>query len=284
MQLHTRILEQRDLERNLKLCRKQCRFYRLSKTQMHETPLGSWSFPMLLVTRILQNVQTLSTKSETRAIRGVCAPLCGLRKRARHATWLLFFCLGGSALAADSPTHDSDLDLEKQIFIWRQAALHAPYPFFSSSKCELPIYRQYVSTNGHVKYSCTACGLLEYLLTCLNHPGIAVIVWGELNLMHPHHFRLTSQLSPTTIIASINQIAHLDVTFHDFISLTGLGQLVQSGLGAQRNALRGNTPEALQAKSCYFVVNEALRLTENFSDQGLGFIWAFSLKCEFGSD
>lgn len=182
MQLYTRILKQSDLERNLKFCCKQCRFYRLYKTQMYETHLGSWSFPMLLVTQILQNVQTLSTKSETYTIRGVYAPLCGLHKRARHKRHGCFF-RSGWKLAGSRLTY-SWLWFrpgKTNFYLTTSSPLRSLYVFFSMYqvfKCELPIYRQYVSTNRHVKYSCTACGLFEYLLKCLNHPGIAVIVWS----------------------------------------------------------------------------------------------------------
>lgn len=84
----------------------------------YETPLGSWSFPMLLVIWILQKFQTFEhlTVKHTQSWVYVSGT--------DTSEMVAFFCLGGSSVAADSPTHDSDLDLEKQIFIWRQAGLH----------------------------------------------------------------------------------------------------------------------------------------------------------------
>lgn len=91
------------------------------KPKYLKPPLGSWSFPMLLVIWILQNFQTfehLTVKHTQSWNSGVYV------SGPDTSEMVAFFCLGGISVAANSPTHDSDLDMEKQIFIWRQAVLH----------------------------------------------------------------------------------------------------------------------------------------------------------------
>lgn len=117
MQLYTMIIMQRDLKRNFKICCKQCRIYnRLYETMYVKPPwvlILSHAHPYLHSQKFPDYEPPTVKHTQSKVFMHYSGVYVSGLDTSEVAA---FFCLGGNSVAADSPTHDSNLDLEKHIF------------------------------------------------------------------------------------------------------------------------------------------------------------------------